>query len=101
MKNQNSIQIAGQLYWVEIDGIYKILFTEVEKGREQTSGPAVLIHVKNSLVTDVRIVGNLNKAALEANINYENRYFYIRINILKPESYKYILESQLTLLRHI
>lgn len=99
-------QIGGNLYWFKLthpNGEYNKLFIEAEKDREQLHGPAIFISVNNLQVIEVRLVQNLNNTISKevVSLNDENRYFYKYANTLKPQSYSYVLQSELTLLKHV
>ncbi|MEO6118336.1 MAG: hypothetical protein ABIP37_04625 [Methylotenera sp.] len=101
-------QICGSLYWVKREQPNnktpgKFLVIEVDKNMSQGPEPVILIIAINSLITQIRLVHNLDKALQKEtkSFNAQNRYFYRRINILKPDSYQNILNSTLTLLKHV
>jgi len=104
----NVRQTSGQLYWVKFEQLNdkklnKLLVTEVDKAMSQTTGPRILITVINSSITQVRLVHNLDKALQKEmeSFDRQSRYFYRHINIFKPDAYQNILNSKLTLLKHV
>jgi hypothetical protein len=69
----------------------------------QTPRPAILITVISSSITETRIVHNLEKALQKESRNFDcqHKYFYWRINILKTDDCQNILNSKITLLKHV
>jgi hypothetical protein len=100
-------QFCGELYWFESSHPngenQRYIFEEANKNREQNHGPAIIINVRDSYVSNMRLIRNLDYAISKsiAYLNGENRYFFRLVNTLKPLSYHCILESKLTLRNHI